>query len=43
MSIMSVPKSENGDWHLILRVKTKDAELASEDLKKKGFNVTDVT
>jgi acetoin utilization protein AcuB len=43
MSIMSVPKSENGDWYLILRVKTKDAGKATEDLKKKGFKVTDVT
>ena len=43
LSIMSVPKSEKGDWYLILRVKTKDAALAAEDLKKKGFNVSDVT
>ena len=43
MSIMSVPKSEKGDWFLILRVKTGDAAVAVEDLKKRGFNVTDVT
>ena len=43
MSIMSVPKSENGDWYLILRVKAKDAGVAAEDLKSNGFNVTDVT
>jgi len=43
MSIMSVPKSEKGDWYLILRVKAKDAGVAAEDLKSNGFNVTDVT
>jgi acetoin utilization protein AcuB len=43
MSIMSVPKTEKGDWFLILRVKTGDAAVAVEDLKKRGFNVTDVT
>ena len=43
MSIMSVPKSEKGDWFLILRVKTGDAAVATEDLKKRGFKVTDVT
>ena len=43
MSIMSVPKSDKGDWYLIVRVKAKDAEVAAEDLKNNGFNVTDVT
>jgi acetoin utilization protein AcuB len=43
MSIMSVPKSENGDWYLVLRVKAKDAGVATGDLKSKGFNVIDVT
>ena len=43
MSIMSIPKSEKGDWFLILRVQTEDAEIAVEDLKKRGFNVVDVT
>jgi len=43
MSIISVPKSEKGEWFLILRVKAKDAAKASEDLKQKGFNVTDFT
>jgi acetoin utilization protein AcuB len=43
LSIMSVPKSDNGEWFLILRVKAKEAELAVEDWRNKGFNVTDVT
>ncbi len=43
MSIVSIPKSEKGDWLLILRLKTKDATLAVEDLRKKGFKITDVT
>lgn len=43
LSIMSIPKSTKGNWFLVLRLKTKDAGLAAEDLKKKGFNVTNVT
>jgi len=43
LSILSVPKSKNGDWHLILRVKAKDAAATAEDLKEKGFNVIEVT
>ena len=43
LSIMSIPKSDKGDWFLVLRLKTKDVGLAAEDLKEKGFNVTNVT
>ncbi len=43
MSIISIPKSAKGDWILILRLKTKDTTLAAEDLKKKGFKITDIT
>ena len=43
LSIMSIPKSDKGDWLLILRVKAKDASEAAEDLKKKGFMVIDIT
>ncbi|MEJ2723572.1 MAG: CBS domain-containing protein, partial [Deltaproteobacteria bacterium] len=43
LSVMSVPKSDKGDWLLILRVKAKDASEAAEDLKRKGFMVTDIT
>jgi acetoin utilization protein AcuB len=43
LSIMSVPKSEKGDWFLIIRVRAKDAGVATEDLKKKGFRVADIT
>jgi len=43
LSIMSIPKSEKGDWLLILRVQAKDAREAAEDLKKKGYRVTDIT
>ena len=41
LSIMSFPKSEKGDWFLILRLKTKDASIAAEDFKKKGFKLLD--
>jgi acetoin utilization protein AcuB len=43
LSIMSIPKSDKGDWFLILRVKAKDAGEATEDLKRKGFQVTDIS
>jgi len=43
LSMMSVPKSKKGDWRFILRIKADDAAVAVEDLKKKGFRVTDVT
>jgi acetoin utilization protein AcuB len=43
MSILTVPKSDKGDWYMIVRVKAKDAQAAAEDLKKKGFTITDVT
>ncbi|OPX36042.1 MAG: hypothetical protein B1H12_07925 [Desulfobacteraceae bacterium 4484_190.2] len=43
LSIMSIPKSDKEDWFLVLRLKTKDVGLAAEDLKEKGFNVTNVT
>jgi acetoin utilization protein AcuB len=45
MSFISIPKAEDkdGEWFLILRVKTKDASLAVENLKKEGYKVTDVT
>lgn len=43
MNILNVPAKDAGNWFLILRVRTKDANTAIEDLKKKGFDVTDVT
>ena len=43
MNILNVPAKDNSHWFLILRVRAKDANIAIEDLKKKGFEVTDVT
>ena len=43
LSLMGIPKSGRKDWMLILRLQTKDAARAVEDLKNKGFKVTDVT
>jgi len=44
MSLMSLPRSEEGGgWWIILRVQAKDAVLAVEDLKQKGYKVADVT
>jgi acetoin utilization protein AcuB len=43
LSLMVIPKSGRKDWMLILRLQTKDAAQAVEDLKNGGFKVTDVT
>jgi acetoin utilization protein AcuB len=43
LSIMSIPKTEKGNWFLVLRLGTTDAGPAVADLKEKGFNVTNVT
>jgi len=43
LSIMGIPKSNKGDWFLILRVRTTDATEAVEDIKEKGFTIADVT
>jgi acetoin utilization protein AcuB len=43
LSLMGIPKSGRKDWVLILRLQTKDAARAVEDLKNEGFKVTDVT
>jgi hypothetical protein len=41
--MMGIERSKKGNWYIILRLKTEDASAAAEDLKKNGFNVTDVT
>jgi acetoin utilization protein AcuB len=43
LSLMGIPKSGRKDWMLILRLQTKDAAQAVEDLKNGGFKVLDVT
>ena len=43
LSMMGIERSKKGNWYIILRLKTEDASAATEDLKKNGFNVTDVT
>jgi acetoin utilization protein AcuB len=43
LSMMSVPRSEKGDWFLIVRVKAADVDVAVKDLEKKGYRITDVT
>lgn len=41
LSVLSIPTSKKGDWSLIMRLKTKHASAAVEDLRKKGFDVSD--
>lgn len=43
LSIMSIPKSGSKEWYLVLRLKTEDAAVAADDLREKGFDVTEVT
>jgi acetoin utilization protein AcuB len=43
LSMIGIERSQKGDWYIILRLRTQDASSAAEDLKKNGFNVTDVT
>jgi acetoin utilization protein AcuB len=43
LSLMGGPKKGRKDWHLILRVKAKDAAAVIEEIKQKGFKVTDLT
>ena len=42
LSVLSIPTSKKGDWSLIMRLKTKHASVAVEDLRKKGFDVSDI-
>ncbi|MBN2059853.1 MAG: CBS domain-containing protein [Deltaproteobacteria bacterium] len=43
MNMLNVPAKDGNYWFLVLQVRSKDTNLAIEDLRKKGFDVTDVT
>lgn len=43
LSILSIPKAGSEDWYLIIRIKVEDTAKTIEDLKAKGYDVTDVT
>ena len=40
LSMMSLPRPENKDWMIVLRLKTNDPDPIVKDFKKAGFNVT---
>jgi acetoin utilization protein AcuB len=40
LSMMSLPRPENKDWMIVLRLKTSDPDPIVKDFKKAGFNVT---
>jgi acetoin utilization protein AcuB len=40
LSMMSLPRPENKDWMIVLRLKTNDPDPIAKDFKKAGFNVT---
>jgi acetoin utilization protein AcuB len=43
LSLMGVPKKGRKEWHLILRVKARDAAAVVEEIQQKGFKITDLT
>jgi acetoin utilization protein AcuB len=43
LSMMGIERSKKGNWYIILRLRTEDASAVAGDLRKNGFNVTDVT
>ncbi|MDY6879506.1 MAG: CBS domain-containing protein [Desulfatiglans sp.] len=43
ISVMTVMKADKKDWFLVLRVRSEDASVAVEDMKKKGYEVSDVS
>jgi len=43
MSMMGVERSQEGDWYIIIRLKTEDASGAVESIRENGFKITDVT
>jgi len=42
LSIITIPRKNKGDWIIVLRVLSSEAEGIVKDLEEKGFNVTDV-
>jgi acetoin utilization protein AcuB len=40
LSMISSPRPEQGDWMIVLRLKTTDPNPIVRDFKKAGFNVT---
>lgn len=42
LSIITVPGKKGGDWMIVLRVLSSEAESVVKDLENKGFRVTDV-
>jgi acetoin utilization protein AcuB len=42
LSIVSIPRRKKGDWVIVLRVQSSEAEGIVKDLETSGFNVADV-
>jgi len=43
LSIITIPRKKKGNWIIVLRVLSSEAEGIVKDLEKKGFKVTDVS
>ena len=42
MSIVTIPRKKKGDWIIVLRVLSSEAEGIVKDLERKGLKITDV-
>ena len=42
LSIVTIPRKKKGDWIIVLRVLSSEAEGIVKDLEKKGLKITDV-
>jgi acetoin utilization protein AcuB len=40
LSMMSLPRPQNKDWMIVLRLKTNEPDAIAKDFRKAGFNVT---
>ena len=43
LSVLTLPRTEQGDWLLVVRVKTDNAEPIVTDLKQAGYDVTHIS
>jgi CBS domain-containing protein len=42
LSIVTIPRKKKGDWIIVLRVLSSEAEGIVKDLERKGLKITDV-
>jgi hypothetical protein len=42
LSIVTIPRKKKGDWVIVLRVLSPEAEEIVKDIERKGLKITDV-